>query len=448
METTQDAASSSTTTTEPASAPANPLLRSLDLTVSLADVEQEVERELKRIAKTAKMPGFRPGKAPLKLIAQHYGSQARVDAIGAALEKAFAALVRQQNLRVAGAPKVEAKPSTAEDRLAFTATFEVYPEITLADLAGRTLEKPVLTITDAEIDRTLEILRKQRQRYVAVERAAQRGDRVIIDFVGRKNGEDFPGNKAENYAVVLGAGRMLADFEAALEGMQAGEEKTFDVAFPADYHAPELAGQTVTFTVKVTKVEEPRLPEVDANFARELGIADGDLARMRAEVKNSLEREVNKRLSARLKAQVMDLLLEAHPIVAPTALVEAEAREMAEGARAELKNRHSQLAQLPVEPSWFRDQAERRVKLGLIIAECVRANNLAATPAQVRAVVDEYAAAFEDAQEVVRWYYADPRRLAQAEALALENNVVDWVMKQVTVVEKPIAFEELMGSEA
>lgn len=445
MDTTQDNAP--VTATAEANVAANPLERSLDLRIPLAEIEQEVERELKRIAKTAKMPGFRPGKVPMKLVAQMYGGQARMDAMAAAIEKAFHEEVRQQNLRVAGAPRVEAKESTTEGEMAFTATFEVYPEISIADLAGHTLEKTVLAVTEAEVEKTIEVLRKQRMRYVPVERAAVKGDRVVIDFVGRKGGEEFSGGRAEDYRVVIGSEHMLPDFEAALEGMQAGEEKTFDLTFPADYHT-DLAGQTVSFTVQVKTVEEPRLPEVDADFARDLGIADGDLERMRTEIRANLEREVKKRLFARLKAQVMDLLLAAHPITAPQALVEAEAKEMAENALADLRARNPQLAKLPVEPSWFKEEAERRVKLGLIIAELVQAKNLKAKPEDVRAVVDEYAAAFEEPKEVVRWYYSDPRRLAQAEALALENNVVGWVLENVQVVEKPIGFEELMGSAA
>lgn len=442
METTQD------TPAQAAAVATNPLERRLDLAVTLAEIEREVAQQLKRIAKTARMDGFRPGKVPLKLVEKMYGGEARRDAIGAAIDKAFGELVRSQNLRIAGQPRVEPKQGNEEGKLEFTAIFEVYPEFQIAEIAGRTIERPVLTITDAEVDKTIEVLRQQRTTYAPVERSSIKGDRMTVDFTGRKNGEEFPGGKATDYPVFVGAGQMLPDFEAALEGMRAGEEKTFDVKFPDDYHAQELAGQTVQFTVVVKKVEEPRLPEVDADFARALGIKDGDVAKLREEVKANLEREVAKRLRMRVKEQAMNLLIETHPIDVPQALVQAEAHEMAQRALDDLKQRNPQMKDMPVEASWFRDQAARRVKLGLIIAELVKAKDLHVKPEQVRAVVDEFAATFEDPQEVVRWYYSKPEQLAQAEVLAMENNVVDWVLSQAQVVEKAVAFDELMGTQA
>jgi trigger factor len=441
METTQE------TPTQAAQPAVNPLERRLDMTVALDEIEREVEQQLKRIAKTAKMAGFRPGKAPLKLVEKMYGGEARRDAIGAAIDKAFSALVRSQNLRIAGQPRVEPKQGGQEGVLEFTAIFEVYPEFQIADVSGKTIEKPVLNVTDAEVDKTIDVLRKQRTTYAAVERPATQGDRMIVDFTGRKNGEEFAGGKATDYPVFVGAGMMLPDFEAALAGMRAGEEKTFDVKFPDDYHAQDLAGQTVQFDVVVKKVEEPRLPEVDADFARALGIKDGDVVKLREEVKGNLEREVAKRLRQRIKEQVMNLLLETHPIDVPQSLVQAEAQQMAEQALEDLKQRNPQMKDMPVEASWFLDQAARRVKLGLIIAELVKAKDLHVKPEQVRAVVDEFAATFEDPQEVVRWYYSKPEQLAQAEALAMENNVVDWVLAQAQVIEKPVAFDELMGTQ-
>ena len=441
METTQE------TPIQAAQPAVNPLERRLDMTVALDEIEREVEQQLKRIAKTAKMAGFRPGKAPLKLVEKMYGGEARRDAIGAAIDKAFSALVRSQNLRIAGQPRVEPKQGGQEGVLEFTAIFEVYPEFQIADVSGKTIEKPVLNVTDAEVDKTIDVLRKQRTTYAAVERPATQGDRMIVDFTGRKNGEEFAGGKATDYPVFVGAGMILPDFEAALAGMRAGEEKTFDVKFPDDYHAQELAGQTVQFDVVVKKVEEPRLPEVDADFARALGIKDGDVVKLREEVKANLEREVAKRLRQRIKEQVMNLLLESHPIDVPQSLVQAEAQQMAERALEDLKQRNPQMKDMPVEASWFLDQAARRVKLGLIIAELVKAKDLHVKPEQVRAVVDEFAAAFEDPQQVVRWYYSKPEQLAQAEALAMENNVVDWVLAQAQVIEKPVAFDELMGTQ-
>lgn len=438
METTQD-------TVTPA---ANSLERRIDMAVAMAEVEREVEQQLKRIAKTAKMAGFRPGKVPMKMVAQMYGSQARSDALGAAVEKAFGAMVREQKLRVAGQPRIEPKASSGEGKVEFTAVFEVFPEFQIAEISGKSIEKPVLAVTDAEVDKTIEVLRKQRTTYVPAGRAAIEGDRLVIDFTGRRDGEEFAGGKAVDYPVFVGGGMMLPDFEAALNGVTAGEEKVFDVKFPEDYHAKELAGGTVQFSIVVKSVEMPKLPEVDADFARALGIADGNLDKMRVEVRSNLEREVTKRLRARTKEQAMNILLEANPIDVPTAMVQAEAQQMAENALRDLQQRNPQMKNMPVEASWFTDQAARRVRLGLIVAELVKAKDLLVKPDQVRAVVDEFASTFEDPQEVVRWYYSQPQRLAEAEALAMENNVVEWVLANAKVTEKPVAFDELMGNAA
>jgi len=435
METTQDTATSA----------ASSLERRIDMAVPMAEIEREVEQQLKRIAKTARMAGFRPGKVPMKLVAQTYGAQARSEALGNAIEKAFEALVREQKLRIAGQPRIEPKAASGEDRMEFTAVFEVLPEFQIAEIADKSIEKPVLAVTEVEVDKTITALRKQRATYVPTERPAEKGDRLVIDFIGRKNGEAFDGGKAADYPVFVGAGMMLPDFEAALEGVSVGQEKTFDVKFPEDYHAGDLAGNTVQFSIVVKSVEKPQLPEVDADFARSLGIADGDLEKMRAEVRGNLEREVAKRLKNRVKEQAMNILLATNPIDVPQAMVQAEAQQMAENALRDLKSRNPQMKDMPVEPGWFVDQASRRVRLGLIVAELVRAKDLHVKPEQVRAVIDEFAATFEDPQEVVRWYYGHPEQLAQAEALAMENNVVDWVLANAQVTETSIDFDELMG---
>lgn len=429
-------------------AAASSLERRIDMAIAKADIDQEVQQRLRHLSKTARMPGFRPGKVPMSLVNQQYGSQAHSEAIGAAVEKVFNAKVRELNLRVAGYPNIE--PRTAEDaaQMAFTAVFEVYPEIVLGDVSNAQVERPTLTVGDAEVDKTIEVLRKQRMIYVAAGRPAEKGDRLAIDFIGRKNGQEFPGGTAKDFPIELGVGRMLPDFESALEGMSEGQTKTFDVAFPADYHAAELAGQTVQFEATCNKVEMPKLPELDAQFAQQLGIKDGDLVKMREEVKANLEREVKKRLMARLKNQVMDALLAANPIEVPKALVEMESKQMAESALKDLQARGMDVKNLPANPSWFTDQASRRVKLGLLLAELVNAKELQAKPEQVRAVVDEFSQTFEDPKEVVRWYYSQPQRLAEAEALAIENNVVEWMVANAKVTDKPVAFDELMGQGA
>jgi trigger factor len=436
------------TETQERGAAANPLERQFDVTVPLAEIEKEVEQRLRQISKTVKMAGFRPGKVPFKIVAQQYGDQARSEAIGAAVERAFGDKVREQNFRVAGYPRIEPKKADDDKALAFSATFEVYPDIAIGDVSGQSVEKPLLELTDAEVDKTIDVLRKQRTIYAPAGRAAQKDDRVVIDFVGRKDGEEFAGGKGNDYPVMIGRGAMLPEFEAALEGMSEGATKSFGLTFPADYHATDLAGQKVEFEITVKKVEAPKLPELDAEFAKGLGIKDGDLAAMRKEVRENLGREVKKRIEAKIKNQVMDALLAATPIDVPAALIEAESRQMAENALKDFEQRGGNPKAMPIEPSWFADAATRRVKLGLILAELVKSKDLHAKPEQVRAMVDDFAATFEDPKEVVRWYYSQPQRLADAEALVMENNVVDWVLSQAKVTEKAIAFDELMGDRA
>jgi trigger factor len=435
-------------TTDVAIDTSSALERRIEMTVALAEIDKDVEQRLKQMSRTVKMAGFRPGKVPMKMVAQQYGSQARSEALGAAVEKAYGEKVREQNLRVAGYPRIEPKADASPGLLGFTAVFEVYPEVTLADVSGETIEKPQLTVTDAEVDKTLEVLRKQRTTYIESDAASKKEDRLVIDFIGRKNGEEFPGGKASDYSVMVGGGMMLPDFEAQLEGVKAGDTKHFDVSFPADYQAAELAGSTVQFEMTVKKVERARLPEIDADFARQLGVAEGDVTKMRAEVRANLEREVKKRLLAKVKEQVMEALLKVNPIEVPKALVAMESEQMAETAKRDMESRGMGIKNIPVEASWFTEQATRRVKLGLLLAELVKAKDLHVKPDQVRAIVDEFAETFEDPKEVVRWYYSQPQRLAEAEALALENNVVNWVLANAKVNESPIAFDALMGNAA
>ncbi len=422
------------------------LERRLDMSVALAAIDQDVEQRLKHLARTVKMAGFRPGKVPFKMVAQQYGPQARSEAIGAAVDKVFGDKVREQKLRVAGYPRIEPKNGEDKTQIEFSAVFEVYPEIKLGEVTGHEIERPVLAVTDAELDQTIEVLRKQRTTYVEAARAGASGDRVVIDFIGRRGGEKFPGGEGTDFAMQLGGGQMLPDFEAAITGMSAGETKTFDLTFPAEYQAKDLAGQTVQFEVTVKRVEGPQLPELDAEFAKSLGIVDGDVARMRDEVKENLEREVKKRLQARVKNQAMDTLLAVNPIEVPKSLIDLESRQMAEAALRDLESRGMSAKNVPVEPSWFTEQATRRVSLGLLLAEVVKEKQLFAKPEQVRAVIDDFAETYEDPAEVVRWYYSQPQRLSEAEALVVENNVVEWMLANAKVVDKPIAFDELMGN--
>jgi len=425
------------------------LERRLSMSVPVQDVERQVGDRLKQLARNVKLPGFRPGKVPMKMVVQQYGPQVRSEVIGDAVQKAFSDAVKEANLKVAGYPKIEKKDAAADaPMLEFSATFEVYPEVKIGDVSAKTIERPLLTVDDAAVERTIEILRKQRVSYVPVERAAREGDRLTVDFEGKIDGEGFQGGKAAGFAFLLGEKRMLPEFEVAALGMQAGESKSFEVRFPEDYHGKDVAGKTASFTVVAKKVEEPRLPELDAEFARQLGVADGDLAKMRTEVRANVEREVKKRVEARLKAQALQALLDAAPIELPRALVQMEHQRLVEQAVAELQARGVKLERMPFDPQAFEASAKRRVALGLIIGELARAEKLQPKPAEVRALIEAEAQSYEHPAEVVKWFYMQPQRLSEMESLALETNVVSWVLSKAKVEDKAAAFDDLMGGKA
>lgn len=430
----------------------SPLERRLDIVVSLANVDAAAKKHLQGMAKKAKLPGFRPGKVPMKLVEQNFGAQARSDALGEEIEKVLNERLQAEKLRVAGSPRIEPKPAAEGEakptELGFTAVFEVYPEIFVEDLSKLEFKRGTLTVGDEEVQKTIDVLRRQRTRFELDEsRAAQDGDRLTVDFRGTLDGEAFDGGTAENFVFMLGAGTMLPDFETASRGMKKGEEKAFDLTFPEEYHAKHLAGKTVQFTVTMHKVEAPVLPEVDAAFARALGVADGDVTKLHEEVKGNLEREVKRRIQARLKGQVMDALLDHVKFDVPRALVERESEDLAERTRHDMQSRGIKSAGFNVDPSWFKAEAERRVRVGLILSELIKKHELYAKPEDVRAIVDEMAQSYEDPQELVNWYYADPRRLTQVEALAVENKVIDWVTTQAKTSDEPVSFEALMGNE-
>ncbi|HUG79577.1 MAG TPA: trigger factor [Burkholderiales bacterium] len=419
------------------------LERRVSVKLPAEDIERQVDERLKKLARNVRMPGFRPGKVPLKLVQQTYGPQVRSEVMGDAVQKAFSDAVREANLKVAGYPRIEKK-----NDFEFSATFEVYPEVSVGNLSAAAIERPRVEIDDAAIDRTIEILRKQRTKFVPVERAARDGDRLTVDFQGAIDGQPFQGGKAENFAFSLGEGRMLPEFEAAARGMAAGEAKSFELRFPADYHGKDVAGKQAVFELALKKVEEAQLPALDAEFARSLGVADGDLDKMRAEVRANVEREAGKRIEARVKAQALQALLDATPLELPKSLVQMEAQQLVERAGADLQARGVKPGEVPLDPAAFEDAAKRRVGLGLIIAELARAENLQPKPAEVRAFVEQEAQTYESPAEVVKWFYMQPQRLSEMEGVALEANVVKWVLGRAKVAEKPISFDELMGGAA
>jgi len=425
------------------------LERRLSVSLPAADIANEVESRLKRLSRTVRMQGFRPGKVPLKMVAQQYGPQVRQEVVGDAVQKSFSEAVRQQNLRVAGYPRFEVKPlADGAAEFQYNAVFEVFPEFALGDLSKVTVSRPQLTVSDAEVDKTVEIMRKQRVTFDPVERAAQKEDRVTLDFQGTLDGAGFPGSTAQGQAVVLGAGRLLPDFESQVVGMKSGESKSFDLRFPDDYHAAEIAGKTAQFEVTVKEVAAPRLPALDTEFAKTLGIADGDIGKMRAEVKLNLEREVRTRLKARTKDQVMQALLDTTQIEAPRSLVQLEIERMQTAANQDLARRGVRVKEgTPLPAEMFESQAQRRVSLGLILAELVKAHGLTGRPEQVRALVDEQAQSYERPEEVVKWFYSSPDRLRELESAATEENVVNWVLGVANTSDQPVDFDELMGNK-
>ena len=424
------------------------LERRVNLSIPAEQIEKEVTSRLQRLSRTVRISGFRPGKVPLKMMATTYGPQVRSEVLSDAIQKAFSDAVVEQQLRVAGYPRIE--PAKKEEGAAndaqfeFTATFEVYPEVKVGDLSVLSLEKPTAAVDEAEVDKTIEILRKQRVQYEEVKRASQKDDQVTIDFVGKIDGVAFQGGSSNDFVFVLASGQMLPEFDAAATGMEPGTEKTFDLKFPDDYQGKEVAGKTAQFTVTLKKVESPTLPALDAEFAQSLGITDGDLVKMRADVRNNLEREVKKRLQTRTKNNVMQALHDSTKVDVPKALIEMDVERLTEQARNDLAQRGMK-QDMPLPPDLFTEQAKRRVTLGLILNELVKSNGLEAKAEQVRAVVDEFAQSYEDPTEVVRWYYSDKQRLADVEALALEDNVVNFVLSKAKVAEKAVPFDELMG---
>jgi trigger factor len=425
----------------------NQLERRLDITLVPAEIDGEVQNRLKQLARSVKMHGFRPGKVPLKVVAQQYGDQVRREVMGDALQKNFGEAVRNQNLRIAGNPRFEPKGDLdAVTGAAFSATFEVFPEVSVGDVAAVTIERPQVETSEVEVDKTIEIMRKQRAEFENSDRVAALGDRVTIDFEGRIGGEVFEGGVGADIAVILGEGRLLKDFESAVVGMVAGSAKSFELRFPDDYHGKEVAGKTATFEVKLKLVAAPKLPPVDAEFAKALGVADGNLETMRKEVRENLEREVKRRVSSRVKDQIMQALLDNTQLSVPKSLVDMEIERMADSMRQELESRGVKSAGMPMEPSIFEAAAQRRVKLGLILAEIVQQQGLQAKPEQVKGMVEELAQTYEQPSEVVKWYYQSPDRLREIESMAVEENVVAWALATAKVTDKKADFDELMGN--
>ena len=426
------------------------LERKVTLSLPWSSINAECDKRLKQTARKARIDGFRPGKAPLSMIQSMYGAGIQNDVMNELAQKVFFDTAVAEGWKIAGMPRLEGvEGQDDKENFLFSGVFEIFPEVKVGDLSGQEVEKVTASVGDAEVEKTIDILRQQRTRFNHTERAAKDGDRVIIDFAGKIDGEAFAGGSAENYAFVLGQGQMLPEFEAGVNGLKEGESKGVEVNFPEDYHGKEVAGKTAVFTITVRNVAEPVLPEVDEVFAKALGIADGNIETMRAEVKKNVEREVKRRVDSQNKEAAMEALLAVSELQVPNALINEEAARLAAEMKQNFINQGMADAKnLDLPLDMFKEQAERRVKLGLILAEVVQANGLEPSKEQIDAVIADFAESYEDPQEVIDWYHADNSRLQGPTSLAVEANVTDFVLGKAKVTEKALSFDEVMGNQA
>ena len=427
------------------------LERKISLTLPATVIQNEVNSRLKKLAHKVKIDGFRPGKVPMNIVAQRYGYSVHYEVMNDKVGEAFNLATIEAKLRVAGQPRINEKEQSPEGEMAFDAIFEVYPEVKMQDLAQVAVEKLHADVSDEAIDKTVEILRKQRRTYAqrSLESSAETDDRVTVDFEGKIDGEPFDGGRAQDFQFVVGEGQMLQEFEGAVKGMKVGESKTFPLAFPADYQGREVAGKTADFMVTLKKLEASHLPEVTDELAKSLGAVDSTVAGLRADIRGNLEREVKFRLLGRNKQAALDALVAHAELDLPQSIVQAELDRMVQGAREELKQRGIKDAdKAPIPEDVFKPQAERRVRMGLVVSELVRQQGLQATPDQIKAHVEELSASYEKPSEVQRWYYSDNSRMAEVEGIVIEQNVTNYVLSLAKVTEKAISFDELMGQQA
>jgi trigger factor len=423
------------------------LQRRLNASIPQQMIRGEVENRLKRLGRTAKVHGFRPGKVPLKVLEQQYGSSVQQEVLGDSLQRSFAEAAIANKLQVAGYPQFEIKTNDLNaPEIEFSALFEVYPDVTIGNISDESVTRTTFALSEADVAATIDTLRKQRAEFKKTERAAQKDDQVKIDFVGTLNGAKFEGGEAKDFTVVPGAGRMLPEFEAAVVGMQVGETKSFDMTFPENYHGKDVAGKQVTFTITTHSVEEPVLPEVDTTFAKAMGVVDGDVEKLNQDIRDNIGREAQRRVKVRNKDSAMEVLLKVSQLEVPKALLDSESQRLMEQTLHDMEERGMKIPKgmkLPID--MFAERATKRVKLGLILAELVKKHELSPKPDQVNALIEEYAMSFERPEEVRSWYRSDPSRMREIENLVLEDNVVAWVMAGAKVTDKAVALNDLMG---
>jgi trigger factor len=420
------------------------LERRLTISVDAAQIDAAVQKELQNLSRRVKIKGFRAGKVPLKVVEQHYGQNVRMQVLQDVMQSSFYEAVTQEKLRPAGAPSFEPQMTDAGQGFEYKATFEIFPEVTLADFSTATLDKLSCEITESDVDAMLETIRKQHITWQAADRAARAEDKVTIDFTGTVDGVAFEGGSGTDMAVEIGKGRLIAGFEDGLVGLSVGAEKTLELTFPEQYHKQDLAGKSVQFAVKVKNLEEPVLPPIDSELAKRLGVADGDIEKLRVEVRQNMQRELDNGLSSQQKKLVMEKLLELNPIEVPHTLIESESQQLAQQMAANLERQGMSNQQTQLPANLFEAEAKRRVSLGLIMSEIVKRNGLKADDKAVHARVAAIAETYDHPDQVVKWYYGDKRRLAEIESLEIESQVVNWILGQAKVSDKALTFNEVM----
>jgi len=413
--------------------------RRLKVAVPADQVEKEFNVRLQRLLKQVKMPGFRPGKVPLKMVEAQYGGRLMDEVAGELIQTTLYEAIGSQGLRPAGDPRIQRKPAVRGEQLEYTVEFEIFPEVKRFDLAGSRIERPVVSVSEEDVNRTLETIRRQRATWKPVERDARPGDRLNIDFVGRLDGKEFDGGKANGFQLTLGSGTLIEDMEQGLVGAKTGDMRHIPARFPADYRHSMLAGQTADFDVKVNEIAEAELPELNEDFARNLGVSDGSLDKLRADVRANLEREATGRARAVVRARTLKLLLDANPIEVPQSLLDAEAQR--------LKNSDMASGLNATDDAAYGARARSRVALGLILGEFIRNRGLTPEPARVRAKLEEMAADYESPQEFIQWHYEKPERLSEIEGLVMEEKVVEDLLASADISDKPVSFQELLKIE-
>jgi len=418
------------------------LERRVKIAVPAAKVDLEVNSRLTKAARTVRLDGFRPGKVPLSLVRKRFGASIRQEALGEIIRDSFYEAVTSQSLNPAGSPNIEALNDEAGKDFEFVATFEVYPEVTLAGFDTIHVERPVADVTEADLDKMIDNLRRQRATWSETTAAAKDGDKLVIDFEGSVDGVPFEGGSAQYHALQLGSGRMIPGFESGLVGAVAGEERTLQVTFPVDYQAENLRGKNAEFKVNVKKVEAAELPALDEAFFAGFGVGDGGLDKFRGDVRKNMERELRQAIKNQVKTQVFDALLATNPLDVPRALIGTEIQRQREAMMKQFGGRNVDPAMLPDE--LFTDNAKRSVSMGLLVGEVIRARELVVDAARVKTMIDEVAESYEDPSEVVSWYYGNREQLQQVESVVLEDQVVDAILASAQVSDKPAIYEEIL----